>query len=199
VEKVDDFTAKVTHAEPQPRFVLDYFWGQDRVARQSSRCRSTLQGRGGSGRFKFYDEAKGWPLGTGPYKLTRTEETVRVWDRRDDWWGAKTGVFKLPEPLRVVYPVHGTEEQRSARPGGRPVRLSRGRQPGAAARHEAKEPERALLVRRAALCLARPCARDLENQQPGAAVDDKEMPGAELLTDRERWCASRTRARPRSR
>ena len=45
--------------------------------------------------FTNYDLAKGWPCGTGPYKIVSSTAQQMVADRGDDWWGAETG-FKRP-------------------------------------------------------------------------------------------------------
>jgi peptide/nickel transport system substrate-binding protein len=52
--------------------------------------------------FTNYDLAKGWPVGTGAYKLVSSTTQQEVFDRRDDWWGAKTGLMPLPAPKRIV-------------------------------------------------------------------------------------------------
>jgi len=59
--------------------------------------------------FTFYDTAKGWPIGTGPYKLTSAAPTQFVWDRDDNWWGAKTGFHALPEPKRLIWIIAPSE------------------------------------------------------------------------------------------
>jgi peptide/nickel transport system substrate-binding protein len=53
--------------------------------------------------FTNFDEAKGWPVGTGPYKLTSATAEQKVFDLRQDWWGAKTGWKPLPKVERVIY------------------------------------------------------------------------------------------------
>ena len=52
--------------------------------------------------FTNYDLAKGWPVGTGAYKLVSTTNQQEIFDRRDDWWGAKTGFQDLPAPKRIM-------------------------------------------------------------------------------------------------
>ena len=42
--------------------------------------------------FTFYDTAKGWPIGTGPYKLTSASPEQFVWDEDPNWWGAATNL-----------------------------------------------------------------------------------------------------------
>ena len=52
--------------------------------------------------FTNFDLAKGWPIGTGAYKLVSVSPTQEIFDRRDDWWGAKTGFQELPAPKRIT-------------------------------------------------------------------------------------------------
>ena len=52
--------------------------------------------------FTNFDLAKGWPLGTGAYKMIASSAQQQVFDRRDDWWGAKTGFKALPAPQRII-------------------------------------------------------------------------------------------------
>jgi peptide/nickel transport system substrate-binding protein len=53
--------------------------------------------------FTNYDPAKGWPVATGPYKLTSTSPEQKIFDLRQDWWAAKTGFKPLPKFQRVIY------------------------------------------------------------------------------------------------
>jgi peptide/nickel transport system substrate-binding protein len=53
--------------------------------------------------FTFFDQAKGWPVATGPYKLTSATSEQKIFDLRQDWWGAKTGFKPLPKIERVIY------------------------------------------------------------------------------------------------
>jgi peptide/nickel transport system substrate-binding protein len=52
--------------------------------------------------FTNFDPAKGWPVGTGAYKLVSSTAQQQVFDRRDDWWGAKIGFQPLPAPQRII-------------------------------------------------------------------------------------------------
>ena len=47
-----------------------------------------------SATFGFYDPEKGWPLATGPYKVVEWSPQQKFIDRRDDWWGVKTGFMR---------------------------------------------------------------------------------------------------------
>lgn len=108
VTVTDAHNLTINFNKAAPRFVRDYLalghenhyptlpkhvWeGQDFVA------------------FNNYDAAKGWPLGTGAYKLVLTTNQQEIFDRRDDWWGAKTGFQDLPAPKRIMLvPVSSDE------------------------------------------------------------------------------------------
>jgi len=60
--------------------------------------------------FSNFDLAKGWPLGTGAYKLVSSSEQQMVMDRRSDWWGKKTGFMDDPVPERVIMVSVGGDE-----------------------------------------------------------------------------------------
>ncbi|MBI3958375.1 MAG: ABC transporter substrate-binding protein [Chloroflexi bacterium] len=64
--------------------------------------------------FKFFDLAKGWPMGTGPYKLASVGPTEFVYLRDDNWWGAKIGWKPLPAPKKMIWTWAGPEETRAA-------------------------------------------------------------------------------------
>jgi len=108
---VDDLTLRVTLKSPNPRFFFNYLthhadngvlimprhiWeGQDPTT------------------FTNYDLARGWPIATGPYRLVASSQQQKVWDRRDDWWGAATGFKPLPAPRRLIF-LPALEESRMA-------------------------------------------------------------------------------------
>jgi peptide/nickel transport system substrate-binding protein len=111
VEKVDDLTVQFNLLAPNPRFQLDYFsvriWGNNNIL-----PKHVFEGQDPF-TFTNYDPEKGWPLGTGPYTLTSASPTNFVWDRNDSWWGAATGFHALPEPLRVIFTIAGSEENKA--------------------------------------------------------------------------------------
>ena len=75
--------------------------------------------------FPNFDLDQGWPIFTGPYTLTSSTELETVWDRNDNWWGAKAapaigGVdrqtpLRLPTPERVVFVGVENAEKRAAK------------------------------------------------------------------------------------
>jgi peptide/nickel transport system substrate-binding protein len=112
VEKVDDLTVLFTLNNPNPRFQLDYFsvriWGGvNFMPKHIWENVDPLT-------FKNFDLAAGLPMCTGPYKLTSSSPTEVVWTRHDDWWGAKTGLYKLPEPETIIWTWAGPPETRAA-------------------------------------------------------------------------------------
>ena len=112
VEKVDDLTVLFTLNKPNPRFQLDYFsvkiWGSINIM-----PKHIWEGQDPL-TFKNFDLAAGLPMCTGPYKLASTSPTEVVWKRDDNWWGAKTGLYKLPEPETIIWTWAGPPETRAA-------------------------------------------------------------------------------------
>jgi len=111
LKKVDDKTVEFDLKAPNPRFQLDYFsvriWGDFNIM-----PKHIWEGQDPF-KFTFYDQAKGWPIGTGPYKLTSASPTQFVWDRDDNWWGAKAGFHDLPEPKRLIWVIAASEDQKA--------------------------------------------------------------------------------------
>lgn len=111
VEKVDDTTVVFNLVNPNPRFQLDFFsvriWGGINIMPEH------VWADKDPFTFKNYDPEMGYPLGTGPYKLVSASETEYVYDLDENWWGAATGVFELPEPLRLIWVVTGNDQIRA--------------------------------------------------------------------------------------
>ncbi len=100
VAVTDPLNLTINFKKPAPRFVRDYLalghenhypilpkhiWeGQDMAA------------------FTNFDLEKGWPIGTGAYKLVLSTNQQEIFDRRDDWWGAAVGFQDLPAPKRII-------------------------------------------------------------------------------------------------
>ena len=100
VDATDPLTVVINFNKPAPRWVHEmlalghenhypilpaHIWkGQDIV------------------KFTNYDLSKGWPVGTGAYRLVSSTPLQQLYDRRDDWWGAKSGFRSLPAPKRIV-------------------------------------------------------------------------------------------------
>jgi len=111
IKKIDATTVEFDLSQPNPRFQLDYFsvrlWGDINIMPAH-----IWQGQDPT-TFTFYDAAKGWPIGTGPYKLTSVSPTQFVWDEDPNWWGAKAGFHALPAPKRLIWVVAGLEPNKA--------------------------------------------------------------------------------------
>ena len=63
------------------------------------------------GSFRFFDLAKGWPVTTGPWKVTRFTDNQIFMDRRSEWWAAKAGLAPMPAMERVITIPGGTRDR----------------------------------------------------------------------------------------
>ena len=101
VTVVDPLTAVINLTKPAPRFF------RDNLALGHENHQVILPKHIWEGKdpktFTNFDLAKGWPCGTGPYKIVSSTAQQQIADRVDNWWGAKTG-FKpaLPAPERLI-------------------------------------------------------------------------------------------------
>ncbi len=102
---IDPLTVKFTLTAPNPNFMLQYFqWVQDQGIPIVPE--HIFKGQPDVKKFTNHDIAKGWPVVTGPWKLVFSSPTQKIWDRRDDWWGAKTGFHPLPTMKRIIIIPH---------------------------------------------------------------------------------------------
>ncbi|MEM7464837.1 MAG: ABC transporter substrate-binding protein [Pseudomonadota bacterium] len=111
-EVVDKLTAKITLNAPDPRYpfrqLVNYYghglvWVPEHI----------WSGIEDKAAFTWYDDEKGYPVGTGAWKTVFASPEQIVLDRRDDWWGAETGFRDLPGPERVVAIGIGDNARRS--------------------------------------------------------------------------------------
>ena len=107
VRKIDDWTVEFGLNTPNPRFQL-YF--SVLVFTSLLILPKHIWNRQNPATFTFYDPAKGWPIGTGPYKLNSASASQFIWDMDPNWWGAATGFHALPEPKRLIWVGLGSEE-----------------------------------------------------------------------------------------
>ncbi|MCF6445882.1 ABC transporter substrate-binding protein [Nereida sp. MMG025] len=106
VEKIDDLTVKFTLNAPNPRFIVENFGV--RIFGSFLIMPEHIWGGQDAATFTFSD-----PIGTGPYTFSSAASNRAIWDRNDDWWGAKTGFMDLPAPQRVIFLESGGEESRA--------------------------------------------------------------------------------------
>jgi peptide/nickel transport system substrate-binding protein len=100
-QAVDDRTVQVNLTQPAPRFHWDYLTFRADVGIPIV-PQHIWEGKDPSS-FTNFDLSKGWPIGTGPYKLVSEDVQQRIWDVRPDWWAAKTGFHALPQVSRLVF------------------------------------------------------------------------------------------------
>lgn len=97
----DDQTVQINLTQTTPRFHWDYLTFRADIGVPIV-PQHIWDGQDPSS-FKNFDMSKGWPVGTGPYKLVSENDQQRIWDVRPDWWAAKTGFHALPEVTRLVF------------------------------------------------------------------------------------------------
>jgi peptide/nickel transport system substrate-binding protein len=109
---IDELTFRLTLTEPNPRFLYDNFtvriWGAVRIL-----PRHIWEGQDPT-TFTNFDVDKGWPVFTGPYRLVNASASEFVYERRDDWWAAKTGFHELPGARKLVFTEAGQDERKAA-------------------------------------------------------------------------------------
>ena len=121
-------TVRIKLTKPGPR------WPQDFLATgQASRFvvvpKHVWEGQDPK-TFGFFDLAKGWPVGTGPFRLVRADANSLVYDRRDAWWAVQRGVVPaMPQVQRVIY-VPATEQAMPQLFASNQIDMGRSIQPG---------------------------------------------------------------------
>ena len=101
VSAPDDNTVQFTLTDANPRFIFSYFTFHQDVG-VFVVPEHVFKGQNAQ-TFTNFDLAKGWPVVTGPYKMVYSDSQQKIWDRRDDWWGTKTGFHPLPAPERMIF------------------------------------------------------------------------------------------------
>jgi peptide/nickel transport system substrate-binding protein len=183
VEKVDDLTVQFNLKSANPRFQLDYFsvriWGGIVILPEHVWA--------GQDPFTFtnYDPEQGWPLGTGPYTLTSASPTEFIWDRNDNWWGAATGFHELPVPLRLIWQITGSEENKALLMSNGQLDSAMNITPGAFEAILARNPNAIAWYADLPYAWADPCPRQLSFNTTVAPWDDPNMRKAvSLIIDR---------------
>jgi peptide/nickel transport system substrate-binding protein len=127
-EAVDPLTVKVKLTKPGPR------WAQDFIATGQSTRFVVVPKHIWDGKdpktFTNFDLAKGWPVGTGPYKLVKADASSLFFDLRDKWWALDAGLVKeMPQVRRVIY-VPATAEAMPQLYATSQIDIGRNIQPG---------------------------------------------------------------------
>src|SRR6266545_1367061 len=106
---VDPQMVELTLKAPNPRFVQTELASYIYTANFTPVPKHLFEGEDFA-TFAFYDPAKGWPVGTGPYKLQSIGADRSVLVRDDNWWAAKTGFAPAPAPRQVIFSLQGPED-----------------------------------------------------------------------------------------
>ncbi|GIT90694.1 peptide ABC transporter substrate-binding protein [Jannaschia pagri] len=168
VEKVDDLTVSVTLQAPNPRFMVENFG--IRIFGSYLIMPEHIWAGQDAATFTFPE-----PIGTGPYTFTSAATNRAIWDRNDDWWGAKTGFMDLPEPQRVIFLETGGEESRAQLIAGNDLDAAQNVSVGT---FEAVRAQNAAVIawyEDYPYAAADPCARQLEINTTVAPWDDPAM------------------------
>ena len=168
VEKVDDLTVKFTLNNPNPRFIVENFGV--RIFGSFLIMPEHIWANEDPATFTFSN-----PIGTGPYTFTSATTSRAIWDRNDDWWGAKTGFMELPEPQRVVFLESGGEESRAQLMATNQMDAAQNVSVGTFEAIRAQNPNVIAWYSDYPYAAADPCARQLEINTTIAPWDDPNM------------------------
>jgi peptide/nickel transport system substrate-binding protein len=188
VKKIDNLTVEFDLKNPNPRFQLDYFsvriWGSVVIL-----PKHVWEGQDPF-TFTNYDKDKGWPLGTGPYKLTSAAPTQFVWDRNDNWWGAAAGFHALPEPKRLIWVIASSEDQKALLMSNHELDSAMNITLGAFEAIKAKNPNAIAWSKELPYAWADPCPRQLSFNTEAAPWNDPNLRKAvSLIIDRTKMIA----------
>ncbi|MDJ0638810.1 MAG: ABC transporter substrate-binding protein [Paracoccaceae bacterium] len=168
VEKVDDLTVKFALNNANPRFIVENFGV--RIFGSFLIMPEHIWNGQDPATFAFNP-----PIGTGPYTFTSATTSRAIWDRNDDWWGAKTGFMDLPAPQRVVFLESGGEESRAQLMATNQMDAAQNVSVGTFEAIKAQNPNVIAWYSDYPYAAADPCARQLEINTTIAPWDDPAM------------------------
>jgi len=168
VEKIDDLTVKFTLKNPNPRFVVENFGV--RIFGSFLIMPEHIWKDQDPATFAFNP-----PIGTGPYTFTSAASNRAIWDRNDNWWGAKTGFQDLPAPQRVIFLESGGEESRAQLIASNQLDASQNVTIGTFEAIKAQNPNVIAWYADYPYSAADPCARQLEINTTVAPWDNANM------------------------
>ena len=127
-EAVNPSTVRIKLTKPGPR------WPQDALATGQAGRFVVVPKHIWDGQdpktFANFDLAKGWPVGTGPFRLVKSDPNSLFFDRRPTWWAVERGVAKaMPQVQRVIY-VPATEQAMPQLFATNQIDMGRSIQPG---------------------------------------------------------------------
>ncbi len=111
--RVDDLTMRIelTHADPRWFFTYLTVRFTEGMFILPKHIYSKTDPSGMAAFTALSPDLPNGPVGTGPFKIASMTPERIILDRRDDWWGAKTGFHALPAMKRVIFVPFTTHEQ----------------------------------------------------------------------------------------
>ena len=168
VEKIDDLTVKFTLNNANPRFIVENFGV--RIFGSFLIMPEHIWNGEDAATFAFNP-----PIGTGPYTFSSAASNRAIWDRNDDWWGAKTGFMDLPAPERVIFLESGGEESRAQLMASNQLDAAQNVTIGTFEAIQAQNPNVIAWYADYPYAAADPCARQLEINTTVAPWDNANM------------------------
>ena len=112
--RLNDYAVRIELTHPDPRWFFTFFavrFSNQGIHIVPKHIYEAVDPNA-MGTFTALDASKpSWPVGTGAFKVTEIKPERIILDRRDDWWGAQTGMRPLPEMKRVIFIPFTTHEQ----------------------------------------------------------------------------------------
>jgi peptide/nickel transport system substrate-binding protein len=110
VAKLDPLTVRIDLTRPDPRFAFKYLINYFDIGLQWLPAH-IWKDVADPAAFSFFDLAKGWPVTTSAWKVTRFTDNQVFMDRRSEWWAVKAGLAAMPAMERVIVIPGGTRDR----------------------------------------------------------------------------------------
>lgn len=110
VSTLDPLTVRIDLTQPDPRFAFKFLINYFDIGLQWLPAH-IWKDIADPAAFSFFDLAKGWPVTTGPWKVTRFTDNQVFMDRRPEWWAVKAGLSAMPAMERVIVIPGGTRDR----------------------------------------------------------------------------------------
>ena len=109
VKALGPYAVQLTLKQPNPRFIDTDMSAYVYTSNFTPLPEHIFKGQNFK-TFTDFDLKKGWPLGTGPYRVTAVSASSVTLTRNDNWWAVKAGLATLPGPKQVIYTNPGSED-----------------------------------------------------------------------------------------
>ena len=168
VEAVDAQTIKFTLTGSNPRFVME------NLAGTTSQAIVPLPKHIWEGKdpVTFKNQS---PIFSGPYVVKSFSSTEFDYKRNDNWWGSKTGAFKLPAPLEIHRPWIGDDATRNQMLVNNESDIGGGNNPSTNKAMQGQNPKLVSYTDKPPLAWIDPCPRMLTLNTTVKPWDKKEM------------------------